>query len=303
MEREPFWEHKWLVWACLILVPPVGIVLLSNNSKYNVISKGLLALIFSAYFVLLFLPAGIRDNVKYGVVGYLEDHAEELGLPEDLFQAEKEVSYEDETEPYSEESFDELLEHYGIQIDVDEPEEEDDDYGQYGTYEPGSDGERKGMAITHEYTAPFGLEDATEEQKKAVDQAELYISFLSLSRQGVIDQLVYEGFDQSDAEFAADHLGADWSALALRQATEYLELSAFSYDGLYEQLTFEHFSEEEARYAVDECGADWKEQAAKRAKEYQGYGNYSRTEIIDMLINAGFTPEEATYGADKNNIK
>ena len=53
----------------------------------------------------------------------------------------------------------------------------------------------------------------------------------AFSREGLIDQLMYEKFSTEEATYAADNCGADWNEQALKKALSYLDVSAFSYKG------------------------------------------------------------------------
>jgi len=133
------------------------------------------------------------------------------------------------------------------------------------------------------------------------DRAKSYLQSSNFSYQGLIDQLVYEGYTESEAKAAVDNCGADWNEQALGKAKSYLRTSAFSYSGLKEQLEYEDFTDSQAQYGVDNCGADWNEQAAKKAKSYMNMKNYSRSELIDQLEFEGFTYSQAQYGVDHAN--
>ena len=91
-------------------------------------------------------------------------------------------------------------------------------------------------------------------QSNARQKAAEYLQFAGFSRQGLIDQLVYEGFSTSDATYGADAVGANWNEQAARKAQEYLNFTAFSRSGLIEQLQFEGFSLSEATYGADAVG-------------------------------------------------
>ncbi len=130
----------------------------------------------------------------------------------------------------------------------------------------------------------------------ALNQAEAYLRTSAFSYTGLIKQLEYEGFTESEAKYGADNCGADWYEQAVRQAESYLNTSSFSYSGLLEQLEYEGFTETEARYGVDNCGADWYEQAIKSAKSYRKSCNLSGSRLVEQLEYAGFSKEEAEYG-------
>lgn len=132
---------------------------------------------------------------------------------------------------------------------------------------------------------------------RAVEKAESYTERMAFSYSGLVNQLEYEGFTTSEAEYGADNCKANWKEQALKKAKSCLESTAFSYSGLEEQLIYEGFTEDEAEYGADNCGADWKEQAAKKAKSYEESLSMSQSELIDQLMYEGFTAEQAIYGA------
>lgn len=128
-------------------------------------------------------------------------------------------------------------------------------------------------------------------------KARSYLQSSAFSYTGLIKQLEYEGFSESEATYGADYCGADWEEQALRKAESYLNSSAFSYKGLRKQLEYEGFTEDEAQYGVDNCNADWKIQAAKKAKSYLNSSpNMSGGELMRQLQYEGFTSDEASYG-------
>lgn len=136
----------------------------------------------------------------------------------------------------------------------------------------------------------------TTSQKNALDRALSYLSFMPFSREGLIDQLEYEGFSHEDAEYAADHCGADWNEQAVEKALSYLDFMSFSYSGLVGQLEFEGFTHDQAVYGVDHCGADWYEQAEKKAQEYLEFMSFSHSGLVDQLEYEGFTHDQAEHG-------
>ena len=77
---------------------------------------------------------------------------------------------------------------------------------------------------------------------------------LAFSRSGLIEQLEFEGYSRSDAEFAVDNITVDWNEQAAKSAADYLSISSFSRAGLIEQLEFEGYTREEAEYGVTQAG-------------------------------------------------
>lgn len=91
----------------------------------------------------------------------------------------------------------------------------------------------------------------TSGMKNALRSAENYLEFMPFSRTGLIEQLEYEGYTNSEATYAVDNCGADWYEQAVRSAENYLEFMAFSRTGLIEQLEYEGYTHDQAVYGVD----------------------------------------------------
>lgn len=140
----------------------------------------------------------------------------------------------------------------------------------------------------------------TTGQKNVLKSAKNYLSFMAFSRDGLISQLEFEGYENADAVYAADNCGADWNEQAVLKAKNYLDTMAFSYSGMVEQLEFEKFTHEQAEYGADNCGADWNEQAALKAKSYLDLMPFSHDSLVTQLEFDGFTEEQAEYGAKQN---
>lgn len=181
---------------------------------------------------------------------------------------------------------------YSIYTVTDLAEDMYNDFGQ------GSDTQPSGQTENPSSDSPAST--ATTGEQNALESAQSYLRYMAFSRNGLIDQLEYEGFTTSEATYAVDNCGADWNEQALESANSYLSHMAFSYTGLIDQLEYEGFTTEQATYAVDSCGADWNEQAAKSAESYLSHMSFSREELIDQLEYEGFTHEQAVYGAQAN---
>lgn len=100
------------------------------------------------------------------------------------------------------------------------------------------------------YSVGFDLPMSPVSQQNAVRKAQEYLSMSAFSRQGLIEQLEYEGFSTGDATFAVDSITVDWNQQAVKKAQEYLSMSAFSRQGLLEQLEYEGFTPSQAAYGV-----------------------------------------------------
>lgn len=77
---------------------------------------------------------------------------------------------------------------------------------------------------------------------------------MAFSHSGLVEQLEYEGYSNSDAKYAADNCGANWKEQAARKAQEYLDVMAFSRSKLIDQLEYEGFTHDQAVYGVDKVG-------------------------------------------------
>lgn len=95
---------------------------------------------------------------------------------------------------------------------------------------------------------------STVSQRNAVRSAEQYLDYSAFSRQGLIEQLEYEGFSTADATFAVDTITVDWNAQAAKAAKAYLDYSAFSRSGLIEQLEYEGYTPAQAAYGAAAAG-------------------------------------------------
>ena len=91
-------------------------------------------------------------------------------------------------------------------------------------------------------------------EQNALDSALSYLNAMAFSRSGLIDQLEYEGYTTSEAEYAVDHCGADWDEQAVLMAKEYLRAMSFSRSGLIDQLEYEGLTYSQASAAATAVG-------------------------------------------------
>lgn len=94
------------------------------------------------------------------------------------------------------------------------------------------------------------LRNATTGEQNALASAKNYLEFMAFSKSGLMEQLEYEGYSQTEASYAVEHCGADWNEQAVKKAQEYLEFMNFSRSGLIEQLEYEGFTSSQAEYGV-----------------------------------------------------
>ena len=84
-----------------------------------------------------------------------------------------------------------------------------------------------------------------------------YLGMSGFSKQGLYEQLSSsygEGFTQSEAQYAVDHVNVDWNQEAVQSARNYLDMSPMSRSALIDQLSSsygEGFTYEQALYAVN----------------------------------------------------
>lgn len=153
----------------------------------------------------------------------------------------------------------------------------------------------------YDYGSNYSMNQTTGNQG-ALNKAKDYLRSQAFSYRGLINQLEYHGYSESEAKYGADYCGANWNDQALKKAKNYLSSQAFSQSGLKKQLEYEGFTESEASYAVERCGANWKEQAKKKAASYNRSSNFTRTQMIKQLEYEGFTHDQAVYGASQNGL-
>lgn len=95
------------------------------------------------------------------------------------------------------------------------------------------------------------------EYQNALNKAKSYSDMMHMSKQGIYDQLTSEygeKFPAEAAQYAVDHLQADYNANALAKAKSYQGMMSMSSAAIYDQLVSsagEKFTPEEAQYAID----------------------------------------------------
>ena len=90
----------------------------------------------------------------------------------------------------------------------------------------------------------------------ALSKAKSSNSSLRLSKKGNYELLIYEGFNSDAAQYAVNHLQADYKANALAQARLYRKIANISKSEIHKRLvsSSEGFTEEEANYAIQKLG-------------------------------------------------
>ena len=97
--------------------------------------------------------------------------------------------------------------------------------------------------------------DSNSEYSAALGKAKSYNSLFHMSKKRMYSQLTsdFDKFSNDAAQYAVDHLEADYKYNALFNAKNYRKLFNMSKSGLFNQLTSfaDGFTEEEAQYAID----------------------------------------------------
>ena len=120
-----------------------------------------------------------------------------------------------------------------------------------GRYYVGADGVwKEGQAST-----ASSSNDSNSEYSAALGKAKSYNSLFHMSKKRMYRQLTseFDKFSNDAAQYAIDHLEADYKYNALFNAKNYRKLFNMSKSGLFNQLTsyIDGFTEEEAQYAID----------------------------------------------------
>ena len=121
-----------------------------------------------------------------------------------------------------------------------------------GRYYVGADGVwKEGQASTSSSSS----DDSNSEYSAALGKAKSYNSLFHMSKKRMYSQLTsdFDKFSNDEAQYAIDHLEADYKYNALFNAKNYRKLFNMSKSGLFNQLTSfaDGFTEEEAQYAID----------------------------------------------------
>lgn len=87
-------------------------------------------------------------------------------------------------------------------------------------------------------------------KQTAVECALDYLDALYFSREGLIAQLVYEGYAEDESAAAVDSLSVDWFDQAAGAAMDYLEFDSYSELDLGQSLLNAGFLPEEAKYGA-----------------------------------------------------
>ena len=114
--------------------------------------------------------------------------------------------------------------------------------------------EKETVRETEKETVRETGKEISLEFKNAHNSALSYLDYTSFSREGLINQLEFEGYSNESAIYAVDNIPVNWNEQAAKKAQEYLDYSSFSRQGLLDQLIYEGFTDEQALYGLEEVG-------------------------------------------------
>ncbi|WP_224759795.1 Ltp family lipoprotein [Staphylococcus schweitzeri] len=127
-----------------------------------------------------------------------------------------------------------------------------------GKYQEWFDTSTKGTSDSSSTSSSSSTDDSvTRDQKAALKKAEFYSEYLHSSKKDIYHQLTSEygnKFSEEDAQYAIDHLKADYNKNALESAKTYAKSLNMSTREIYDQLISEYggrFTPSEAQYAID----------------------------------------------------
>lgn len=115
----------------------------------------------------------------------------------------------------------------------------------------GTEIDEKGKTIEVVYSIGH---KATLGESNALRTAKDYLNSMAFSAKGLKEQLLFEGYSSSEAQYGVDNCGANWNEQAAKMAKEYMNSMSFSRKSLKEQLLFEGFTNDQAEYGVKSVG-------------------------------------------------
>lgn len=137
---------------------------------------------------------------------------------------------------------------------VDEPEPKSKGGGSFADGTHDKVGDKLEPAQDDPRPTPPPAPEFTSGEENAIAAAENYVDLMGFSREGLIEQLEFEGYPARDAEIAVDTLDPDWNQEAVEAAEQYLDTMPFSEAGLVDQLEFDGFTPGQARFGARAAG-------------------------------------------------
>lgn len=147
-------------------------------------------------------------------------------------------------------------EYASIEKDQESYSDDDSDSESEETSSEESDSSDESLSDESDSSEDESNEKVSAEYRAALKSAEYYSNNMHMSKVGIYDQLVSDAGDKftSDAaQYAVDHVNADWKKNALKSAKSYQQDMNLSTEAIRDQLTSdagEKFTQEEADYAI-----------------------------------------------------
>lgn len=123
-----------------------------------------------------------------------------------------------------------------------------------GAYAPGSSSSSPSSSSSLSQSSSRSSYTPTRGEQNALETAHDYLDAMPFSPSGLKDQLEYEGYTSSEAEYAVENCGTDWDEQAVLMAEDYLDAMPFSRSGLIDQLEYEGFTYSQASAAATAAG-------------------------------------------------
>jgi len=129
-------------------------------------------------------------------------------------------------------------------------------FGSLGSLKPTSDKTTTTTTTSSQSTTSTqeSKSDISLAKMNALAKAKMYLATMPFSRDGLVRQLSFDKFDESDAIYGVDNAGADWNEQAVKKAKQYNDITPMSKDGLIRQLVFDKFTQEQAEFGVTSIG-------------------------------------------------
>ena len=122
------------------------------------------------------------------------------------------------------------------------------------THEQAAHGAEQAYKSTATTSTSANSGAVTTGEQNALQSAKQYLNVMAFSYSGLIDQLTYEGYSDSEAKYAADKCGENWKEQAVKSAKQYLDIMSFSRQDLIDQLEYDGYTYEQATYAATQNG-------------------------------------------------
>ena len=254
-KNSQFYTQEWFIWVMLVFCAPVGIFLMwMYYDELKNGTKTILTIVFIFVFIFMFAMIG----ATYGSNDDLDNNTGNNSNNSNNTNSNSSETIKKPTVEVADFStmtpteIDSWCSEKKVICNI--TRDYSDTVGE-GNFISQSVESSKTIYEGERITIIFSLGKApTVSQTNALKMAQTYLKYSAFSRQGLIEQLEYEGFSHEDSIYGADNVGADWNEQAVKTAQTYLKYSAFSRKGLIEQLEYEGFTYEQAVYGVEQNG-------------------------------------------------